>query len=75
MSVNSAGSAVNVQQAHVALRQTIQAEQVAAVAVTEAANQAAQRAQQSTVATDVQKSEGTKPVPVEGRGEVVDVEA
>lgn len=71
MSVNSASSAVNVQQALVALRQTVQAEQVAAVAVTEAVNQAAQRAQQDAVAQDVQKTAHR----VEGRGEVVDVEA
>jgi len=71
MSVNSASSAVNVQQALVALRQTVQAEQVAAVAVTEAVNQAAQRAQQDAVAQDVQKAAHR----VEGRGEVVDVEA
>ncbi|MCW8916678.1 MAG: hypothetical protein OQK24_12620 [Magnetovibrio sp.] len=70
MSVNSAGSALNVQQALVALRQTVQAEQVAAVAVTEVANQAAQRAQQDVVAQDAQKAS-----PPEGRGEVVDVEA
>ncbi len=70
MSVNSAGSALNVQQALVALRQTVQAEQVAAVAVTEAAVHAAQRAQQEVVAQDAQKAP-----PAEGRGEVVDVDA
>lgn len=71
MSVNAAGSASNVQQALVALRQNIQAEQVAAVAVSEAANQAAQRAQQTAVAQDAQKA----AVEATGRGEVVDVEA
>jgi len=71
MSVNSASSAFNVQQALVALRQTVQAEQVAAVAVTEAANQAAQRGQQDAAAQDAHKAAPA----VEGRGEVVDVEA
>jgi len=71
MSVNSASSAANVQQALVALRQTVQAEQVAAVAVTEAANQAVQRAQQEVVTQDVSKDAH----PPEGRGEVVDVKA
>jgi len=71
MSVNSAGSAANVQQALVALRQTVQAEQVAAVVVTEAASQAVKQAQQDTAAQDAQKG----AVPPEGRGEVVDVRA
>lgn len=39
MSVNAAGSAQNVQQAVAVLRQTVQAEQVAAAALTEAATQ------------------------------------
>ena len=71
MSVNSAGSAANVQQALVALRQTVQAEQVAAVVVTEAANQAVKQAQQDTAVQDAQKG----AVTPEGRGEVVDVRA
>lgn len=71
MSVNAAGSASNVQQALVALRQTVQAEQVAAVVITEAANQAAQRAQQEIVTQDASKTGRS----AEGRGEVVDVEA
>ena len=71
MSVNAASSANNVQQALVALRQTVQAEQVAAVAVTEAANQAAQHAQQQSVAQDVQQTARAE----DGRGGVVDVEA
>jgi len=71
MSVNSAGSAANVQQALVALRQTVQAEQVAAVTVTEAANQAVKQAQQNTAAQDALK----EAVPPAGRGEVVDVKA
>lgn len=71
MSVSAAGSASNVQQALVALRQTVQPEQVAAVVVTEAANQAAQSSQQQVAAQDAQKAGDS----VEGRGEVVDVEA
>lgn len=39
MSVNAAGSAQNVQQAVAVLRQTVQAEQVAAAALVEAATQ------------------------------------
>ena len=69
MSVNAAGSASNVQQALVALRQTVQAEQVAAVAVTESANQAAQSAQKDTSAQDVHKDASA----AHGRGGVVDV--
>lgn len=71
MSVNAASSAANVQQALVALRQNVQAEQVAAVAVTEAAKQAAQHAQQQSVAQDVQQTARAE----DGRGGVVDVEA
>ncbi|WP_139134799.1 hypothetical protein [Magnetovibrio blakemorei] len=70
MSVNAAGSASNVQQALVALRQTVQAEQVAAVVVTEAANQAAQNAQQDP------SRDAHKDAPASnGRGGVVDVKA
>ncbi|MBL4615436.1 MAG: hypothetical protein JKY27_11270 [Magnetovibrio sp.] len=69
MSVNAAGSASNVQQALVALRQTIQVEQVVAVAVSEAANQASQHAQQEAVTQDVPK---VGP-PTDGRGGVIDV--
>jgi len=72
MSVNAAGSASSVQQALVTLRQTVQAEQVAAVVVTEAATQAAQGAQQDAVAQDAHKEGAAAP---EGRGEVVDIEA
>ena len=71
MSVNAAGSASSIQQALVALRQNVQAEQVAAVVVTEAANQAAQSAQQEAVAQDARQV----PVEPSGRGEAVDVEA
>jgi len=71
MAVNSAGSAANVQQALVALRQTVQAEQVAAVAVSEAATQAAQTAQKTTAADDVSESSAA----ADGRGRVLDVKA
>ncbi|MEG3619333.1 hypothetical protein V5T82_12770 [Magnetovibrio sp. PR-2] len=72
MSVNSAGSALNVQQALVALRQTVQAEHVAAAAVTEVANQAAQSVQQTnSAAQDAHDAASSQ----DGRGEVVDVEA
>jgi len=71
MSVDAAGSASSVQQALVTLRQTVQAEQVAAVVVTESANQAAQSAQQVAVAQDAHKGADAP----EGRGEVVDIEA
>lgn len=71
MSVNAAGSASSVQQALVTLRQNVQAEQVAAVVVTEAATQAAQGAQQDSAAQDAHKGAAAP----EGRGEVVDIEA
>ena len=74
MSVNSAGSALNVQQALVALRQTVQAEHVAAVAVTEAANQQAVQAAQQTNTSAAQDAHEAAQ-PQDGRGEVVDVEA
>jgi len=70
MSVNAAGSASNVQQALVALRQSVQAEQVAAVVVTEAANQAAQNAQQ-----DPSRDAHKEALASNGRGGVVDVKA
>lgn len=62
MSVNAAGSSLNVQQAMIALRQSIQQEQVAAAAFVEAAQQGVRNAQ-----ADSQ--------PAEGRGEKVDVKA
>ncbi len=65
MSVNAAGSSVNVQQAMVALRQSVSQEQVAAALVTEVAAQSARdSAQQAAV-----ENSG------EGRGEKVDVKA
>lgn len=68
MSVNAAGSAVNVQQAMIALRQAVSQEQVAAAAVMEAANQA-------TVSAQAQSQTGEDPANPEGRGEKVDVKA
>ena len=67
MSVSAAGSAQNVQQAVAVLRQTVQAEQVVASAVTEAATQAAKDAAQSTVPDNGPRTEGI--------GENIDVRA
>jgi len=67
MSVNAAGSAQNVQQAVTALRQTVQAEQVAASAVVEASKQVSQEAAQASAKESAAKAEGV--------GEHLDVEA
>lgn len=67
MSVNSAGSAQNVQQALYALRQTVQAEQVAAATLSEAATEAAKQAGQQQPAEDAAKAPGV--------GEKLDVKA
>ena len=65
MSVTAAGSSINVQQAMIALRQSVQMEQVAASLVTQAAGQAASSAAQ----TAAQEASN------EGIGEQVDVKA
>lgn len=67
MSVNAAGSAQNVQQAITILRQTVQAEQVAASALSEAATQSVKEAVQSAAHDNGPKTEGI--------GENVDVKA
>ncbi|MCK5444406.1 MAG: hypothetical protein KAI73_02210 [Rhodospirillaceae bacterium] len=67
MSVNAAGSAVNVQQAMIALRQAVSQEQVAAAAVMEAANQATRDTASAQTSEDAANPEG--------RGEKVDVKA
>lgn len=67
MSVSAAGSAQNVQQAVAAIRQTVQAEQLVASVVTEAATQAAKDAAQSAVPDNGPRTEGI--------GERVDVRA
>lgn len=67
MSVNAAGSAINVQQAMIALRQGVSQEQVAAAAMMEAANQAARDTAQAQAVEE--------PASSEGRGEKIDVEA
>lgn len=65
MSANAAGSALNAQNAVHMLRQTIQAEQVAAAAMTEAAKQAVQAAPQP--------ARSVEAAPPSGVGENVDV--
>jgi len=67
MSVSAAGSAQNAQQAVAVLRQVVQAEQVVASVVTEAAAQAAKDAAQSATPNNGPKTEGV--------GERVDVRA
>ncbi len=67
MAVTAAGASVNVQQAMVALRQSVQMEQVASSLVTQAAQQSANSAAQ------VEASEGSSDA--HGRGEQVDVKA
>jgi len=67
MSVSAAGSAQNAQQAVAVLRQVVQAEQVVASVVTEAAAQAAKDAAQSATSNNGPKTEGV--------GERVDVRA
>lgn len=57
MSVNAAGSAQNVQQALYALRQTVQAEQIAAAVISEAATEAAKQSAQA--ATNEQQQDST----------------
>lgn len=63
MSVNAAGSSGNVQQAMTMLRQTVQAEQLAASAAMEAVNQASKQAAEP----NAQPGQGD-------RGAVVDVQ-
>ncbi|MCK5165766.1 MAG: hypothetical protein KAQ66_00560 [Rhodospirillaceae bacterium] len=67
MSVTAAGSSINVQQAMIALRQSVQMEQVAASLVTQAAQQGANNAAQAE-AHDGGSDD-------HGRGEQVDVKA
>lgn len=69
MSVNAAGSAQNVQQALYALRQTVQAEQVAAATLSEAVTEAAKQAGQQ----QPQPTEDAAKAP--GVGENLDVKA
>ena len=66
MSVNAAGSAINVQQALIALRQGVSQEQVAAAAVSEAVQQASR---------DAAQNPSTEGASSEGRGEKIDVKA
>lgn len=70
MSVNAAGSAQNVQQAVTALRQTVQAEQVAASALSEVATEAAKQAGQQAAQNDAPPQESSSE---EGLGQTVDV--
>lgn len=67
MSVTAAGSSINVQQAMVALRQSVQMEQVAASLLTQAAGQGANNAAQA----QAEAHDGD----ADGRGEQVDVKA
>lgn len=70
MSVTAAGSPADIQQALNALRQTVQAEQVAAAAMSEAAAQVAKSAVQQSAQPAAQ------PAPrIEGVGETLDVKA
>ena len=69
MSVTAAGSSINVQQAMIALRQSVQMEQVAASAVSQASQQAANNAAQTA------SQEASQEASNEGMGEQVDVKA
>lgn len=68
MSVTAAGSSINVQQALIALRQSVQQEQIAASLVTSMAANVAQTAQQDSQPASEAPSD-------DGRGEHVDVKA
>ena len=67
MSVDAAGSAMNVQLAVASLRQAVQTEQVAAAALIQASTQAAQQAPQAAAPDAASK--------VPGVGENVDIKA
>ena len=67
MSVDAAGSAMNVQLAVTSLRQAVQTEQVAAAALIQASNQAAQQAPQPAAPDAAPKTPGV--------GENVDLKA
>ena len=75
MAANPVGAGQGgIQHAVAAIRQTAQAEQVAAVAVTQAVQQAAQQANQQAAQQGAQDS-GASQSEGEGRGDHVDVEA
>ncbi len=73
MAVSSVGAGPNIQQALGALRQTVQAEQVAAASVTEAARNAAQASTQAAAAGSASSGESAGENETTERG--VDIEA
>ncbi|MCK5546399.1 MAG: hypothetical protein KAI27_03430 [Rhodospirillaceae bacterium] len=75
MAVTAAGASVNVQQAMIALRQSVQMEQVASSLITQAAQQGANTVAQTEAQSGTSDGGTSDGGTSDGRGEEVDVNA